>query len=818
LSSAAPVEFYFVDKPLSDKHHRPILNRYLPKSVKMEDRDYDNESHVRQLRQGLNPLVQSEPNLSIHPGHGWRGKTGNAASSKKKLKLNKQIYKKTPILHVMEAVEEGSEETLRRELPVGDLADQEVGPYHKEVYQEQCMSLPDLHTAYGRVEVEDADNISLAGYSVQDNQPQYIHQEAHQIDEGIDCPDKDDDNEDADEDADDSNSMHANTGHISENEVIQNNNRHVVESKVEQNADDIANDSNGRTCWVKRWEINRVVGGVDMQNRGIQEEADARPDVPISTSQQNNLESLVSPSLMDKIRTIHLKRRNNEGLGFAVRGGFEHGVGVVVSHVVPNSPAFKQGLQVGDELLRINGFIMNEALHDEALKLIKAKRHLILKVRNIGMIPVRNSLHDDLEWKPVGVFNYQQNSIIQSDPVEESAVKGREIHLVVNIADGNLGCSICCGPADRPGIYIQSVQPGSLAQEAGLQVGDQVVEVNKDVFHARTTHAQAMVSLKSNRNLKMRIIKQVGADLFFPELPSPILEEEPSPYIEFSVDKDDYETAEQLTDELLDIETDGTHGLPAEVDSNSDLLESALRAMEDEPRPRKSAMKQSKQRLTVPPEDIGQPLKDFSENEAQKRQIIQEKSSPSPQKSPVHAAVRFYEPMKRSPSGGLSPGYMHSQKPTFRMQKPVLLNVVDHKENATNTLEKEGREMNEDNFSPYRVFTNEQIAGRQIRLVNITKSGDLGITVECRKAGTPESRIIINDVANGSAAHNQGGIQAGDQIMLVDWTSLIGVSLEYAMDHLHSAYTSQKSLVQLVIAKAPPEIRGLPEREFVAYI
>ena len=46
-------------------------------------------------------------------------------------------------------------------------------------------------------------------------------------------------------------------------------------------------------------------------------------------------------------RTVQLTRRRDDGsLGFSVRGGREHGTGVFVSHVVPNSDAQLHGLKV----------------------------------------------------------------------------------------------------------------------------------------------------------------------------------------------------------------------------------------------------------------------------------------------------------------------------------------------------------------------------------------------------------------------------------------------------------------------------------------
>uniref|UniRef100_A0A3Q0QUS1 PDZ domain-containing protein n=1 Tax=Amphilophus citrinellus TaxID=61819 RepID=A0A3Q0QUS1_AMPCI len=46
--------------------------------------------------------------------------------------------------------------------------------------------------------------------------------------------------------------------------------------------------------------------------------------------------------------------QNHEGLGFSIRGGSEHGVGIYVSLVEPGSSAEREGLRVGDQIVAAN--------------------------------------------------------------------------------------------------------------------------------------------------------------------------------------------------------------------------------------------------------------------------------------------------------------------------------------------------------------------------------------------------------------------------------------------------------------------------------
>lgn len=70
-----------------------------------------------------------------------------------------------------------------------------------------------------------------------------------------------------------------------------------------------------------------------------------------------------------ELRQVTMKRhKSNEGLGFSIRGGSEHGVGIYVSLVEPGSLAEKQGLRVGDQILKVNDRIFEKVTHAEAVK------------------------------------------------------------------------------------------------------------------------------------------------------------------------------------------------------------------------------------------------------------------------------------------------------------------------------------------------------------------------------------------------------------------------------------------------------------------
>uniref|UniRef100_A0A672KSQ9 PDZ domain-containing protein n=1 Tax=Sinocyclocheilus grahami TaxID=75366 RepID=A0A672KSQ9_SINGR len=65
-----------------------------------------------------------------------------------------------------------------------------------------------------------------------------------------------------------------------------------------------------------------------------------------------------------------LIHKSHEGLGFSIRGGSEHGVGIYVSLVEPGSSAEREGLRVGDQIMKVNNMVFDRVTHGEAVKVM----------------------------------------------------------------------------------------------------------------------------------------------------------------------------------------------------------------------------------------------------------------------------------------------------------------------------------------------------------------------------------------------------------------------------------------------------------------
>ncbi|CAB1323519.1 unnamed protein product [Coregonus sp. 'balchen'] len=103
-----------------------------------------------------------------------------------------------------------------------------------------------------------------------------------------------------------------------------------------------------------------------------------RPLIPLKHQVEYDL---LTPKRSRKLKEVRLDRTHPEGLGLSVRGGLEFGCGLFISQIVKDGQAGNSGLQMGDEIVRINGYAISSCIHEEVINLIKTKKIVSLKVR-----------------------------------------------------------------------------------------------------------------------------------------------------------------------------------------------------------------------------------------------------------------------------------------------------------------------------------------------------------------------------------------------------------------------------------------------------
>ncbi|XP_063881274.1 PDZ domain-containing protein 7-like isoform X5 [Scylla paramamosain] len=225
-----------------------------------------------------------------------------------------------------------------------------------------------------------------------------------------------------------------------------------------------------------------------------------------------------------RVRAVRLVRRKGETYGFSLRGGKEHGTGFFISHVEPGSEAFLQGLRAGDQVVRVNNMAVDQAVHREVTAMVQSKASVLMHIRSTGIIPLKEHRGDPLTWLVVdddeelsdhGTDSYSGPSMEATPPPHHRnhhhPAGYARVYLSCSGKVG-LGCSICKGPPEKPGIFVQSVKVGGVARSAGLRPGDQVIACN-DVSFAHLEFAEAVYVLKSSPRLVLDVLHGAGMDL-----------------------------------------------------------------------------------------------------------------------------------------------------------------------------------------------------------------------------------------------------------------------------------------------------------------
>ncbi|KAM7392078.1 hypothetical protein PAMP_022714 [Pampus punctatissimus] len=245
-----------------------------------------------------------------------------------------------------------------------------------------------------------------------------------------------------------------------------------------------------------------------------------------------------------EVRKVTLTRsRSQEGLGFSIRGGSEHGVGIYVSLVEPESSAEREGLRVGDQIVTVNDLMFDNVTHIEAVKVgldtcnlfinklhwccckicfdnvkeevLKGCKKLAMSVCSMGRIPGGYITNHVYNW-----VDPQGRSV--SPPPDNPETNQRQGHRMeertvnLNMDDGrSLGLMIRGGAEYGLGIYITGVDPGSAADAGALKVtpltdmvGDQILEVNGQSF-VTISHDEAVHILKTGHHMLMKV-RDVG--------------------------------------------------------------------------------------------------------------------------------------------------------------------------------------------------------------------------------------------------------------------------------------------------------------------
>ncbi|XP_078144740.1 PDZ domain-containing protein 7a [Centroberyx gerrardi] len=211
----------------------------------------------------------------------------------------------------------------------------------------------------------------------------------------------------------------------------------------------------------------------------------------------------------EDIHTVTVDKSPDGRLGFSVRGGSEHGLGIFVSKVEDDSSAEQAGLSVGDKVVEVNGISLESITMSSAVKVLTGNNRLRMVVRRVGKVPGIRYSKEKTTW--VDLIHrrmvVEESGRTPSDASSDSALR-RIVHLYTTSDDYCLGFNIRGGKEFGLGIYVSKLDPGGLAEQHGIKMGDQILAANGVSFDD-ITHSNAVEVLKSHTHV-MLTIREAG--------------------------------------------------------------------------------------------------------------------------------------------------------------------------------------------------------------------------------------------------------------------------------------------------------------------
>ena len=168
--------------------------------------------------------------------------------------------------------------------------------------------------------------------------------------------------------------------------------------------------------------------------------------------------------------------------------------GAIISQVSPDSPASKGGLRTGDVISQLNGQkIANGGALQVAVSQLTPGTSITLGVLREGKPTTLN----------LTVGQFQKNNEVAGNDKEGSPQSGK-LGLAVSDLTAEARQQINA-PDQLHGVVVQNVRPASPAEEAGLQPGDIILEVNRQPTSSASQFVSQMHQDTSGKDLLLLV-------------------------------------------------------------------------------------------------------------------------------------------------------------------------------------------------------------------------------------------------------------------------------------------------------------------------
>ncbi|KAJ7412493.1 hypothetical protein WISP_96087 [Willisornis vidua] len=472
----------------------------------------------------------------------------------------------------------------------------------------------------------------------------------------------------------------------------------------------------------------------------------------------------LTPKRSRKLKEVRLDRLNPEGLGISVRGGLEFSCGLFISQLVKGGQADNAGLQVGDQIVEVNGVDFSNVDHKEAVRVLKSSRTLTISVvagagRELFMTEEERQREARVREQERQELMHQKRLALETNKIiKEQQEKERLRKLEISQK-----------AAEEEERYRREIEQITAEEEKFKKEWEEDWGPKEPPKSLKTVTAEVHSAPRSKHKIDLK-----------------------------GVAHDQLETDDM--DEVI-MKQDKQKGKERKKSKSDSFCEQKKNKKEME----------FEQKLAKEKEGMLEKEKQLKINRLVQEVSETEREDLEESEKVQHWVERLCQTRLEQISSveNESPEQLAPSPPTQRhpgvpiVSKPVMLHP-DSMVRPTIKSEALGFQKYVEDFDPYSMFTPEQILGKDVRLLRIKKEGSLDLAVE-GGIDSPIGKIVVSAIYEDGAADKHGGIVKGDEILAVNGKILIDSKLAEAQATLSKAWNMGGDWIDLVIAASPPK-------------
>jgi len=176
--------------------------------------------------------------------------------------------------------------------------------------------------------------------------------------------------------------------------------------------------------------------------------------------------------------------------------------GVFIQSVAPGGPAEKAGMKAGDIIVAVNG----KPIHNGGELIERVTSTPIGTALTVTVL--REGKRDDFKVVVADLAQVFPDRFGSGKSEEAGPAEGTQARFGITIENLTDARRDNMGIKQHGGVLISAVEPGSFAEDIGMQRGDVLVEVNRQLVNSVDDVKRIQNSLKSGEAVAFRILRQ----------------------------------------------------------------------------------------------------------------------------------------------------------------------------------------------------------------------------------------------------------------------------------------------------------------------